>query len=41
LPIVGEEVNPGGETEDVFGDPVLETTGPDPLALLRALLSGG
>ena len=44
-PIVGEEENDAGEIEDVYGEPVLDLAileaSADPLALLRALLSGG
>jgi hypothetical protein len=44
-PIVGSELNAAGESEDAYGEPVLELRGQtadaDPLALLRALLSGG
>ena len=36
-PIVGQDESGAGETEDVYGEPVLEAVEPDPLALLRAL----
>ena len=44
-PIVGQEENAAGEPEDVDGETVLDLAGLEaaaaPLALLRALLSGG